>query len=118
MTHRDELFSSKQSLLAFYDTLFKDAKLTAFTQAIGTVGTASSTLLNANANRRYALVTNDSDTAIYLKIGAAAVVGNSIRINANGGCFEIDYGNLMTGTITGITPSTGAFKNVCIFEGS
>lgn len=43
----------------------------------------------ANPQRTYLLLINDSDTALYLKLGAAAVVNQGIRLNANGGSLEL-----------------------------
>lgn len=43
----------------------------------------------ANPQRTYLLLINDSDTALYLKLGAAAFVNQGIRLNANGGSLEL-----------------------------
>lgn len=93
-------------------------RLTAITHSVLTVTTASQTALAANANRKYASFQNDSDTAIYLKIGAAAVANEGIRINPNGGSYEMSaaIGNLATGTVYAIHGGTGT-KNLLIAEG-
>ncbi len=57
------------------------------------VGTSTGELAAANANRTYLLLQNDSDTDIYIKFGAAAVVGEGIRLNLGGGSLEISGGN-------------------------
>lgn len=82
------------------------------------VTTSSQTALAANANRKYALLANDSDTTIYVKIGAAAVANQGIRLNPNGGSYEISaaIGNLHTGAINAIHGGTGT-KNLLIAEG-
>ncbi len=49
------------------------------------VTVATTPILAANANRKAAVITNDSDTTIYLAIGVAAVANQGIRLNANGG---------------------------------
>ena len=58
-----------------------------------TAGVASSVALAANANRKYARFQNDSENAIYLKVGVAAVLHQGIRLNANGGSYEMSAGN-------------------------
>lgn len=82
-----------------------------------TIGVVSGVALAANANRKYALLVNDSDTVIYLKIGAAAVANAGIRLNASGGSYEMSatYGNLDTRVINAI--STGAGKVLLVAEG-
>lgn len=71
------------------------------------VGVASTAILAANTDRGYAAIVNDSDTAIYLALGAAAVLNQGIRLNARGGTFEIAWGNLWRGTIYGIHGAAG-----------
>jgi len=78
------------------------------------IGAASTEILAANANRVYALVVNDSNETIYLALGVAAVLHKGIRINANGGSYEIDSANFFIGAINGI--STSGSKNVTIAE--
>jgi len=94
-------FSSKQTL----------------THAAVTVGAATTAALAANANRKYALLINDSDTAIYIKFHAAAVANQGIRLNASGGSYEMSaqQGNLDTRAINAI--STGAGKVLLVAEG-
>lgn len=69
-----------------------------------------------NFNRSYLLVQNDSDTVIYLALNAPAVAGRGIRLNANGGSYEVNYTNLFTGPVYAIHGGAGS-KNVCIQEG-
>jgi hypothetical protein len=80
------------------------------------VGVASTLILAANAARQYAAIVNDSDTTIYLGFGAAAVAHQGIRINAEGGSYEINHTNLYRGVINGIHADVGN-KVVCILEG-
>jgi len=54
-----------------------------------TVTAASTQILAANANRKVAVICNDSDTTIYLAIGVAAQANKGIRLNANGGVVVI-----------------------------
>lgn len=71
------------------------------------VGVASTAILVANTDRGYAAIVNDSDTTIYLALGAAAVLNQGIRLNARGGTFEIAWGNLWRGTVNGIHGGAG-----------
>ena len=82
-----------------------------------TATTTSSTVLAANAGRRYAILINDGSVDVYLKVGEPAVAHTGIRINANGGSYEMSrpLGNLMTGAVTGITVSGSAV--VLVTEG-
>lgn len=92
-------------------------KTAALTHAAVTVGITSGVALAANPARKYALLVNDSDAVIYLKIGAAAVASEGIRINPNGGSYEMSpaYGNLDTRVINAI--SSGAGKTLLVTEG-
>ena len=94
-----------------------DNVTTALAHTPATIGIASSVALAANPARKYALLVNDSDSAIYIKIGAAAVASEGIRINPNGGSYEMSpaYGNLDTRVINAI--SSGAGKVLLVTEG-
>uniref|UniRef100_A0A6M3J2H5 Uncharacterized protein n=1 Tax=viral metagenome TaxID=1070528 RepID=A0A6M3J2H5_9ZZZZ len=74
------------------------------------IAATTTTALAANANRLYALLVNDSVETLYIKLGAAAVLNQGIRLNANGGSYEISkkFGNLYTGAINGIGTSGAA----------
>jgi len=82
------------------------------------VTTASGIALAANANRLYALLINDSDTVIYINLGATAVANQGIRLNAGGGSYEMSkkLGNLYTGVINAIHGGTGD-KTLLVTEG-
>lgn len=71
------------------------------------VAATSTRVLNANVARGYAVFVNDSDTTIYLALGANAVANQGIRLNANGGSYEINLLNLYDGVIYAIHGSTG-----------
>ena len=72
------------------------------------VGVGPTTIVAANAERRYLIITNDSDSAVYLSFGGAAVLNQGIRINASGGWYEMLEGlNLYTGIVTGIAAAAG-----------
>jgi hypothetical protein len=73
------------------------------------VAATSTSVIAANTNRVGLLLVNDSDTVIYIKLGAAAVANQGIRINANGSSFEMnaELGNLCNSAVYGIHASTG-----------
>jgi len=84
------------------------------------VATTSTGILAANVNRRYGLFVNDSDAVIYLRLGTgSAVLNQGIRLNANGGSYEMAsaYGNLHTGEVQAIHGLTGT-KVLLVTEGS
>jgi hypothetical protein len=82
-----------------------------------TMGTSSATVVASNSGRKALLIVNDSDTIVYLKIGGTAVANEGIRLNANGGSYEmsLELGNLATDAITGIV-SSGSSKKVLVTE--
>lgn len=87
------------------------------THGTAQAGTASSAMLAANPNRKYALITNDGTVAAYIALGtAAAVLNEGIRLAANGGSYEMSRGaaNVYSGAIQGIA-SVNA--KVLTFEG-
>lgn len=87
------------------------------THTTASVTTTSGQVLASNINRKYALLINDSDTTIYLKIGANAVANQGIRLNANGGYYEMLLGqNLATGAINAIHAGVGS-KTILVTEG-
>ncbi len=89
--------------------------ITTVTDATVTVGVATGVALALNVARANAVFVNDSDETIYLARGNDAVVGSGIRLNANGGSYEIDSGNLFLGIINAI--ATGADANLTVSEG-
>lgn len=71
-------------------------------------------VLEDNPQRLYALLVNDSDSIAYLSLGVPAVANSGIRLNANGGSYEINTTNLWQGRIYAI--STGATKKLMVTE--
>lgn len=71
--------------------------------------TTSGVALASNAKREYAEFINDSDSVLYLKLGAAAVAHEGIRLEARGGKWvtSVAQGNLYTGNIYVIHADTG-----------
>lgn len=82
------------------------------------VGVATTAVLAANANRRYAIFVNDSPNVIYLGLGVAAALNAGIRINGNGDYYEMspEFGNLYTGAINAIC--SVAAQNLLATEGA
>ena len=79
-----------------------------------TVGATSTSVLNINSIRRYALFINDSDEVIYLSLSDTAIMNQGIRLNANGGSYEIIKDNLYNGAISAICESGN--KNLVVVE--
>jgi hypothetical protein len=79
------------------------------------VGSSSTSVLALNASRKFAIFVNDSDETIYLNLSGTAVMNEGIRLNANGGSYEINLNNLYTGAVTGICSS--GTKNLTVVEG-
>jgi hypothetical protein len=67
-----------------------------------TVGSSSTKVLDANSGRLLAILTNDSDTTIYLSLGVTAVLNKGIVLNPNGGSYEINQSNLYVGQVSAI----------------
>ncbi len=92
----------------FYETVSNtEVSVTATTQQA----------LAENKDRLYALFVNDSDTIAYLMFGEDAAQNKGIRVNANGGSFDMSttQGNLWKGVVNVIGGST---KNMTIVEGT
>lgn len=80
------------------------------------VGATSTLLLSVNPQRIGVTFVNDSDETIYIMKGHDAVANRGIRLNANGGSYEIGYMNPWPGLVYGICASGG--KVLCISEDS
>ena len=80
------------------------------------VDDSSTLIIAANPKRKYAAIVNDSDEEIYLGLGEAAVMNAGIRLNANGGSYEITNDNIFKGVINAICASGG--KILTIVEGA
>jgi len=68
------------------------------------VSTSSVNLLPASSGRVYAAIVNDGTEPVYLSMnGSAAVPNQGLRINPNGGSYEINFLNQYIGSINAIT---------------
>lgn len=88
-----------------------------YTHTQPTATNTTGAMLASNTARRYALLQNIGTVDVDIKIGAAAVASQGIRLTANGGSFEMGavFGNLSTAAINGITASGTAV--VLVTEG-
>lgn len=84
----------------------------------------SALVLEANANRRYLLLQNDSDTIIYISFDTGgegeAVAGSGIRLAADGGSFEMKEGLIDVREIYAVAEGIGEEApalNLMITEG-
>lgn len=75
-------------------------------------GTSDTVLLAGSSSRLRATFVNDGDTNIYLSLGSAAVLYEGIRLNSNGGSYEIEYENLFTGAVHCIAETSAASSTV------
>lgn len=82
-----------------------------------TLSATSRKVLDANPKRLYALLINDSGTEVYLRKGTInAVYNEGIRLNTNGGNYEISLVNPYFGEIHAI--GTAAAETLLITEDS
>lgn len=80
-----------------------------------TVGSTSTTVLEANPNRKKATFVNNDDEEIFLAEGDTAEMNKGIRLNPNGtGSYEINWMNLYKGKVTAIC--TSGSKSLCVQE--
>lgn len=91
----------------------------AYADTVVAAADASTQVLAANPDRVYALIINDSDTTIYLRVGAAAELNKGIRLNAEGGSYEMasSLGNLSKAAIFAIHAETGVPKILLVVSG-
>jgi len=82
------------------------------------VTTKTTVIISANPSRKWLLLVNDSDTPIWVNLGAAAKIHEGIRINANGGSLELSsvHDCLYLDAVNGIHESTNN-KVMLVTEG-
>lgn len=78
------------------------------------VSSTTATRILATSSRQYALIVNDSPYNIYISLNGdvAAKAYEGIRLNANGGSYEINSLNNYTGSIQGIAVGGSASTTV------
>lgn len=73
------------------------------------IGTSSGVIMATSTGRSYALIINDGASTVYLGFnGNPAVLGQGVRLTAQGGSFEIDNQNMYTGAVTAIASSSAS----------
>lgn len=92
--------------------VFTGNKLSTLTSASSTVNSTSGLVMATSTTRQYLILVNDSDSIIYLSLNSPAVLGKGIRLNANGGSYEINSLNLITDAIYAISSAND--KNLTI----
>jgi hypothetical protein len=102
---RNKLDRNHMPMGKLLDSLLTDCKIASMPGFVGTVGTTSVVVLNGNSKRVYALVVNDSLQDVWLGFGEPATQNQGIRLNSEGGNFELTWKNLFTGTISAISKS-------------
>ena len=82
------------------------------------VAITSTAVIAGNDSRRYIIFINDSDTVMYLSFGGAANLYTGVRLNANGGSYEMggQFSNNYTGTVFAIHGGAGT-KRLLVNEG-
>ena len=81
------------------------------------VGTSSTQIVDANEGRMLLVISNPSDTGVYLNFGSAAEASKGIYLGARGGTMLFTEGDIhLPLTIYGITAS-GTGKTVTYLEG-
>lgn len=82
------------------------------------VTTKTTVIISANPSRKWLLLVNDSDTPIWVNLGAAAKIHEGIRINANGGSLELSsvHDCLYLGAVNGMHASANN-KVMLVTEG-
>lgn len=90
---------------------------TTFTHTAPTIATSDTDALASNGNRKYALFINDSTQLIYLHLDDTATANAGIRLEANGGSYEMTQGagNVYTGIVTAI--AVGSSGVLLVTEG-
>lgn len=77
------------------------------------VTTSTTNLLPASSGRQYVVFVNDGSNPVYLSLtGSAAVANAGIRLNADGGSYEMNSLNQTSAAINAI--ATGGTSNVTV----
>ncbi len=79
-----------------------------------TVDAASVVLAPPNRHRTACFITNNSSVTINVGLGRPATLTSGIRLNAQGGAFEINLTNLYRGEITCIGASGTGNEIFCV----
>lgn len=86
------------------------------TDTYGSVTDVDAIIVAANEERADLKIVNDSASIVYIARGNVAVARSGIRLNGNGGVFNMDQEDLFLGDIHAICDE-GEDANVTISEG-
>lgn len=77
------------------------------------IGASVERLVEANPNRRYCLIVNNSVNVLYLGLGNSSVSASvGIRVVSSGGWYEINSTNLWKGEIYALGSAAGTTTSV------
>jgi len=88
---------------------------TGFLNGCSDVATVSTLIRDELEARKWLMLTNDSDTIVYIAFGAAAVMNSGSRLEANGGRLILTPKTRCTAAIYGIHGAAGT-KGVLFAE--
>ena len=105
------------ALIFFPSLCFARARLQDLTPASISVGATSTLVLAADSDdeREEVILVNDSNEAIYISVGTAAIMNKGIRLNACGGSVTWNYPQVPTEAIYAIC--TSGTKNLTLTYG-
>ncbi len=73
---------------------------------VNVASASSTTILSANSARKYAAIVNNCNYDIFLGVGTTASKAYGIRLNKQGGAYEINTDNLIQRSISGIASTS------------
>ena len=97
-------------------TIAAETIVTTCTASAVSVSDSSSTVFEANAGRKNAVLVNSGAQDVFVARGATAVDGAGILLKANGGAYEISAENLYKGVVTAVCAS-GLTSTLSVEEG-
>jgi len=82
------------------------------------VTSVSTTISSTSATRKFLIITNNTDTDVWVSLGTVSAVNKGICLFNYGSAYEMSagYGNLFTGDITAIISGTVS-KTIQVIEG-
>ena len=114
-----ELLATEQGQQDIIDALNINTGINITNSMVNTkvdVGSSSTSVLGANAGRRFLFLVNDSDENIYVSLSGTAVLNEGILLTAGGGALTLDIASMWLGSISAICASGS--KNLTVSEGS
>lgn len=80
--------------------------------SVNVASASSTTVFSANSASKYRVIVNNCNYDIYLGIGTTAIKGKGVRLNRQGGSFEMDTDNMIRRSISAIA-STSDGTDTC-----